>query len=280
VRETLFHNRGDGTFEDVALLSGTGYDENGKTFAGMGVDVSDYDNDGLPDIFVSTLSNETYPLYRNSGELTFTYATQTSGLGPITLPYTGWGAHFLDMDNDGWRDLFVAQGHVLDTIEKTTSYLTYKQPPLLLRNTGKGFVNVSASAGAPFQSLLAARGAAVGDLDNDGDADIVVAQTDGPALVLRNNNSTKNHWLGIALTGTKANRQGFGARVVVTDATGRKQTFDVTSAGSYLASSDPRVLVGLGAATGVGSVEIRWPGGRKQTVMKPEIDRYVTIKEQ
>ena len=280
VRETLFHNRGDGTFEDVALLSGAGYDENGKTFAGMGVDAADYDNDGLPDIFITTLSNETYPLFRNNGDLTFTYVTQTSGVGQISLPFSGWGTHFLDMDNDGLRDLFVAQGHVLDTIEKTTSYLTYKQTPLLLRNTGRGFVNVSASAGAPFNVPLAARGAAVGDIDNDGDTDIVLAQTDGPALILRNNNSTKNHWLGVVLTGTKANRQGFGARLVVTDTTGRKQTFDVTNAGSYLASNDPRVLVGLGTATGVNSIEVRWPGGRKQLITKPELDRYLTIKEQ
>jgi hypothetical protein len=169
---------------------------------------------------------------------------------------------------------------VLDTIEKTASYLTYKQTPLLLRNTGRGFVNVSASAGAPFNVPLAARGAAVGDIDNDGDTDIVLAQTDGPALILRNNNSTKNHWLGVVLTGTKANRQGFGARLVVTDTTGRKQTFDVTNAGSYLASNDPRVLVGLGTATGVNSIEVRWPGGRKQLITKPELDRYLTIKEQ
>jgi enediyne biosynthesis protein E4 len=280
VRETLFHNRGDGTFEDIALLSGAGYDENGKTFAGMGVDVADYDNDGRPDIFITTLSNETYPLYRNNGDLTFTYTTQTSGIGQISLPYSGWGTHFLDMDNDGLRDLFVAQGHVLDTIEKTTSYLTYKQTPLLLRNTGHGFVNVSAAAGAPFQLPLAARGAAVGDLDNDGDTDIVICQTNGPPVILRNNNSTKNHWLGLALAGTKTNRQALGARVIITDTTGRRQTFDVTNAGSYLSSSDPRVLVGLGTASGVSLIEIRWPGGQRQVVSKPELDRYLTIKEQ
>ncbi len=278
VRQTLFRNNGDGTFEDVALLSGAGYDENGKTFAGMGVDAADYDNDGLPDVFITTLSNETYPLYRNNGDLTFTYVTQTTGVGQISLLYSGWGTHFLDADNDGLRDLFVAQGHVLDTIEQTTSYLKYKQTPLLLRNTGKGFVNVSLAAGAPFNVALAARGAAFGDIDNDGDTDIVLAQTDGPALVLRNN-GTKNHWLGINLVGTKTNRQAFGTRLVVTDATGRRQTFDVTNAGSYLSSSDPRMLVGLGTATSVNSIELRWPSGVKQTINKPEFDRYLTIKE-
>jgi enediyne biosynthesis protein E4 len=142
VRQSLYRNKGDGTFEDVAVMAGAGYDENGKTFAGMGVDAADFDNDGYPDVFITTLSNETYPLYHNNGDLTFTYTTNSSGVGLITLLYSGWGTHSLDADNDGWRDLFVAQGHVLDTIEKTTSYLKYNQTPLLMRNTGKGFVNI------------------------------------------------------------------------------------------------------------------------------------------
>src|SRR4029079_7770909 len=168
---SLYHNRGDGTFEDIALAAGVGYDENGKTFAGMGVDAADFDEDGYPDIFITALSNETYPLYRNNGDATFSYVTNTMGVGRISLLYSGWGARFVDVDNDGLRDIFVAQSHVLDTIEKTSSYLTYKQAPLLLRNTGKNFVNVSSSAGASFTIPVAARGLGVGDLDNDGDLD-------------------------------------------------------------------------------------------------------------
>ncbi len=278
VRQSLFHQLADGTFEDVALLAGAGYDENGKTFAGMGVDAADYDNDGLPDLFITALSNETYPLYHNNGDLTFTYVTNTTGVGQITLLNSGWGARFADFDNDGLRDLFVAQSHVLDTIEKSTSYLKYRQTPLLMRNTGKGFVNVSNSAGAAFTIPLTARGLALGDLDNDGDTDIVIGQTDGPPVILRNN-GTKNHWLGLALTGTKSNRQALGARVVVADTTGRKQTFDITTAGSYLSSRDPRVLVGLGVATSVPAIEIRWPNGQKQIITKPDIDRYISITE-
>jgi hypothetical protein len=285
VRQSLYHNKGDGTFADVALLAGVGYDENGKTFAGMGVDAADFDNDGRPDIFITALSNETYPLYHNTGEMTFNYVTQTSGVGQITLLYTGWGTRFIDFDNDGWRDIFVAQGHVLDTIERTTSYLKHKQTPLLMRGTPAAkagqphtFVNVSASAGANFNQPYAARGASVGDLDNDGDTDIVLGVTDGAPVVMRND-GTKNHWLGLALFGTKSHRSGTGARLVVTDAAGRKQTFEATNAGSYLSSSDPRLLVGLGAASGVTSVEIRWPSGQRQTITKPEIDRYLTIKE-
>ncbi|MCA1592036.1 MAG: FG-GAP-like repeat-containing protein [Acidobacteria bacterium] len=276
VRQSLYHNKGTGAFEDVALLAGVGYDENGKTFAGMGVDVADYDNDGLPDILITALSNETYPLFRNAGDLSFVYTTGTSGLGQITLLYSGWGTHFIDADNDGLRDIFAAQGHVLDTVEKTTSFLAYRQEPLLARNTGRNFVNVSASAG--FNVPLAARGAAFGDLDNDGDTDIVLAQTGGPPVILRNN-GTKNHWLGLALVGVKKNRQGLGARVQITDAAGGRQIFDVTCAGSYLSSNDGRVLAGLGTKTGVRSVEVRWPDGQIQTVNNPAVDKYLTINE-
>lgn len=279
VRQFLYRNNGDGTFEDVGLLSGVGYDENGRTFAGMGVDAGDYDNDGLVDVFITALSNETYPLFRNTGDLSFTYTTNTAGVGQITLLYSGWGARFVDFDNDGRRDIFVAQGHVLDTIEKTSSYLTYKQTPLLMRNTGKMFVNVSASAGGAFNVPLAARGAAFGDLDSDGDTDIIIGVTDGSPVILRND-GTKNHWLGLTLTGTRANRQGIGARVTVTDVGGAKQIFDATTAGSYLSSHDARVIVGLGAMSGVRSVEIRWPGGKTQTVNKLEVNRYHVIKEE
>jgi enediyne biosynthesis protein E4 len=278
VRQTLFRNKGDGTFEDVALISGAGYDEGGKTFAGMGVDAADYDNDGWPDVFITALSNETYPLYHNNGDMSFSYVTQASGIGQISLLYSGWGTRFLDVDNDGWRDLFVAQGHVLDTIEKTTSYLKYRQPLLLLRNTGKRFVNVSLSAGSAFNVPLTGRGAACGDLDNDGDIDVVVAQNDGPPVILRNDGSA-NHWIGISLKGSKANRQGLGARVIVSDGSGRHQTFDVSTASSYLSASDPRVLVGLGDVGSVNSIAVQWPSGTRQLVEKPAIDRYLQIQQ-
>ncbi|HYH84546.1 MAG TPA: CRTAC1 family protein [Pyrinomonadaceae bacterium] len=275
-RQFLFRNKGDGTFEDVALLAGVGYDENGKSFSGMGVDAADYDNDGLVDVFVTALSNETYPLFRNNGDATFAYATSTTGVGLITIPFSGWGVRFADFDGDGLRDIFVAQGHVLDTIEKTTGFLNYKQTPLLMRNTGKGFVNVSASAG--LTTRLAARGAAFGDLDNDGDTDVVLAQTDGPPVLLRNA-GTKNHWLGLALAGAKGNRQGLGARVVVTDSAGGRQVFDVTTAGSYLSSNDPRLLVGLGSKNAIRSIEVRWLDGRTQIISNPPIDKYIIVRE-
>ena len=278
VRQSLYHNLGDGTFEDIALPAGLGYDENGKTFAGMGIDAADYDDDGRPDIFITALSNQTYPLFHNNGDRTFTYETNTTGIGEATILYSGWGTRFVDADNDGWRDIFVAQGHVLDTIEKTSSYLKYKQPPLLMRNTSKAFVDTSLSAGQTFNALLAARGAAVGDLNNDGWPDIVIAVLDAAPIILRNNGA-KNHWLGLMLTGTKSNRNGLGARVVVADQSGRKRIYDVTTGGSYLSSSDQRVLIGLGAATAVRSIEIRWPSKRIQIIENPAIDRYHTITE-
>ena len=278
VRQSLYRNRGDGTFEDVALMAGAGFDENGKTFAGMGVDAADYDNDGHMDVVITALSNETYPLFRNNGDGTFTYATGPSAVGQITLLYTGWGTRFIDADNDGWRDIFVAQGHVLDTIEKTHSYLKYRQSPLLMRNTGKGFVNVSATAGQAFAGGLSARGAAFGDLDNDGDTDVVLCVLDGAPVVLRND-GTRNHWLGVTLSGAKSNRQGTGARVTVVDSAGRKQVTDASTAGSYLSSNDRRLIFGLGAASGVRYVEVRWPGNKSQRVNNPQFDRYLTINE-
>jgi enediyne biosynthesis protein E4 len=278
VRQSLYHNRGDGTFEDIAISSGAGYDENGKTYAGMGVDAADYDNDGYVDIFITTLSNETYPLYHNDRDLSFTYVTNTAGVGQISLLYSGWGTHFIDFDNDGLRDIFVAQSHVLDTIEKTNPYLKYKQTPLLMRNTGKGFVNVSATAGPAFGNSLASRGAAFGDLDNDGQIDVVVGVLDGFPLVLRNH-GTKNHWLGLSLTGSRANRSGIGARIIVTDSAAKKQIFDANTSGSYLSSNDPRIVVGLGTAS-VRSVEIKWPSGVIQTITEPQLDRYVIVNEQ
>lgn len=278
VRQSLYRNKGDGTFEDIAVISGAAYDEDGKTFAGMGIDCADYDNDGFVDVLITTLSNEKYALYRNNGDLSFTYTTNTSAVGQITLLNSGWGARFVDVDNDGWRDLFVAQSHVLDTIDKSTAYLKYKQPLLLMRNTGKGFVNISANAGAAFNAPLAARGAAVGDLNNDGQLDAVVAVLDAAPVILRSN-GTANHWLGISLVGSKSNRSGIGARVAVTSATGQKQIFDASTSGSYLSSNDPRIVVGLGSAKAVKSVEVRWPSGKMQTLTNPTIDHYIRVSE-
>ena len=277
--QQLFCNLGNGRFEDTALAAGVAFDDKGKYFSGMGVDAADYDGDGKQDVFITALSNETYPLYRNTGDLIFDFVTQSSGIAQITILGAGWGVKWIDADNDGRRDLFVAQSHVLDTIEKTNSLLKYKQSPLLMRNTEKGFQNVSLAAGEVFKTNFAARGMAAGDLDNDGDTDVVISQTNGSPVVLRNN-GTKNHWIGIDLRGGKSATNGEGARVVVTDTNGRKQFFDQSNSGSYLAANDPRIIVGLGVATSVKQIEIRWTSGKVQTLENPVINRYHLIKEQ
>ncbi|MDQ3751127.1 MAG: CRTAC1 family protein [Acidobacteriota bacterium] len=276
--QQLFRNLGNGRFEDSALAAGVAFDDKGKYFSGMGIDAADYDGDGKQDVFITALSNETYPLYRNTSELIFDYVTQSSGVAQITILGAGWGVKWIDADKDGRRDLFVAQSHVLDTIEKTNSLLKYKQSPLLMRNTEKGFQNISLAAGDAFKTDLAARGMAAGDLDNDGDTDVVISQTNGTPVVLRNN-GTKNHWIGIDLRGAKSAPNGEGARVIVTDANGRKQFFDANNSGSYLAANDSRIIVGLGNAASVKQIEIRWTSGKVQTLESPAIDRYHTVNE-
>lgn len=279
IEQQLFRNKGDGTFEELALPAGVAFDEKGRRFAGMGIDVADYDLDGKPDVIVTALSNETYPLYRNMGDWVFDYVTQPSGVAQISILGAGWGIKFIDADNDGRRDIFVAQSHVLDTIVKTSSFLKYKQTPLLMRNTEKGFQNISFAAGEIFKTDLSARGMACGDLDNDGDTDIVIAQTDGAPVILRNN-GTKNHWIGFDLRGgEKSAPNGEGARVIVTNSNNKKQIFDVSRAGSYLSANDSRIIAGLGDSAGVKSVEIRWTSGKIQKFEDMPIDRYHLIKE-
>ncbi|MDQ3181743.1 MAG: CRTAC1 family protein, partial [Acidobacteriota bacterium] len=278
MEQQLFRNESDGTFENLALPAGVAYDEKGKRFAGMGIDVADYDGDGKQDVIITALSNETYPLYRNIGDLAFDYVTQSSGVAQITILGAGWGVKFIDADNDGRRDIFVAQSHVLDTIEKTTSFLKYKQTPLLMRNMPKGFQNISSAAGEAFQQDFSSRGMAVGDLDNDGDVDIVISQTDGMPVILRNN-GTKNHWLGIDLRGEKSPPNGEGSRIIVTDANNKKQVFDASSAGSYISANDSRIIVGLGEVSVVKSIEVRWTSGKIQMMENPKIDQYLSIKE-
>ncbi len=255
----LYHNNGNGTFTEVGLLAGVGYNEDGKTFAGMGVDFSDYDNDGLPDIVVTDLSNERYMLFRNNGDGTFRDVTNQSGLGASTLAFSGWSTRFFDYDDDGWKDLFVAQSHVMDTIEKTSPNLKYMEPPLLLHSQSGHFSRVV--AGEVFQKEWAGRGAAFGDIDNDGDTDIVVSNAGQKAYVLRNEGGNRKNWIEIGTVGTKSNHDGIGARVKVVSASGLTQYFTVNTAVGYLSASDKRLIAGLGEDSTAKLVEIRWPSG-------------------
>jgi enediyne biosynthesis protein E4 len=277
--EYLYHNKGDGTFEEVGLLSGVAADIDGHTYAGMGVDFSDYDDDGLPDIVVTNLANQRYALYHNNGDATFNYSSPAAGISRITMTHSGWGVRFFDFDNDGRKDLLIAQGHDLDTIEKTSPNLRYREPLLLARNTtGKEFQDVTAAAGPALQEPYVWRGLAIGDLDNDGRLDAVVTANDGPVRVLHNETANSNHWILLKLTGHKSNRDAVGAVVKILTAEGA-QYATVTTASSYLSSSDKRVHFGLGKASAVQSIEIRWPSGIVQTLKDVAADRIVEIDE-
>ena len=255
----LFHNNHDGTFTEAALPAGAGFNEDGQTFAGMGTDFADYDNDGFPDIVVTDLSNQRYLLFHNNHDGTFTDATTRAGVGAATLSYSGWSTHFLDYDNDGWKDLFFAQGHVMDNIEVTSPNLRYLQPPLLLRNTAGHFLKVD--GGGAMRELWAGRGAAFGDLDNDGAIDIVVTNIGQKAYILHNTGANGNGWIRLDLTGKKSNRDGIGCRIRVTSASNLVQYYTVNTAAGYLSASDKRPLLGLGASRIAKSVEITWPSG-------------------
>jgi hypothetical protein len=281
VRQFLYRNKGNGSFEDVGLISGVGYNEDGKTFAGMGADFNDYDNDGWPDIIDTALGNEMYALFRNNGDGAFSYVTNSTGVGEATLLMSGWGIRFLDYDLDGMKDIFISQSHVMDTIEKTTPSLRYLLPPMMLRNTGKRFVNISARLGAPFATPIAGRGAAVGDVDNDGDLDIVVSALDQPPMILRNNGAAApdRNWLALALVGKRSNRDAIGAQIKLTSASGKTQYQIVSTASSYQSASDKRVSFGLGPDTEAKSIEIRWPSGVVDRLADVKAGRILTVVE-
>lgn len=277
VQSFLFHNNGDGTFAEAGLLAGVGFNEDGKTFAGMGVDFADYDNDGRPDIIVTDLSNERYMLFRQNADGSFRDVTNSTGVGGATLSFSGWSTRFIDYDGDGWKDLFVAQGHVMDTIEKTAPNLKYLQPPLLLRNESARFVRVN--AGDVFQQEWAGRGAAFGDLDNDGDVDIVLSNVGQSAVVLRNDGGNRKNWFQIRTVGTRSNRDGIGCRVKVVSSSGVSQYFTVTTAVGYLSASEKRLTVGLGLDTTAALIEIRWPSGVVQKLENVKARQLLTVTE-
>jgi hypothetical protein len=276
--EFLYHNKGNGTFEEVALQSGVAVDSEGHSYAGMGVDFADYNNDGLPDIVVTDLASQIYALYRNTGDGTFNYESYPSGIGLMTMKHSGWGARFLDFDNDGWKDLLITQGHDLDTIQLTFPDLRYKEPMLLARNTGKGFIDVSAQAGEVFQKAWVGRGLAIGDIDSDGRLDAVVTTNDGGVHVLHNATQNQNHWLTLELVGRRSNRDAIGAEVKLVTAKG-SQWATVTTAGSYLSSSDKRLHFGLGSEAAARSIEIHWPSGIHQTLKNIRADQILKVEE-
>ena len=276
----LYRNKGDGTFEDISFASGFALSEDGREQAGMGLAVGDYDNDGRVDFYVTNFSDDTNTLRHNDGDGLFTDVTHASGHGAPTIPFLGWGTGFIDFDNDGLKDLFVANGHVYPQVDKFDWGTTWAQRPLLFRNRdGKIFDVAPAATGSGLAAVIPARGLALGDIDNDGRVDAVINNCDGSPTVLRNETAKTGHWLALKLIGgPKSPRDAIGATVWLT-AGGKRQRADVISGASYCSQSDLRLHFGLGAATKVEKLEVRWPSGAREIVPIKAVDRAITITE-
>jgi hypothetical protein len=274
----LFHNLGGKRFEEVALESGVAYPESANAISGMGADFRDVDNDGRPDIWHTAIENESFPLYLNQGGGSFLEKTDTSLLNK-TRTMSGWSNGIFDFDNDGWKDLFVARGNVLDNVA-LFSNRRYEEPNTVFRNLGRGkFEDVSAGAGPDLQKAAAHRGAAFGDLDNDGRVDAVVTVLNGTVKCFHNISPGRNHWIALKLIGSKSNRMGLGAQIRVTSEDGTKQYNQATTGVGYACSSDPRPHFGLGASKTIREIEIRWPSGIRQTLRNVAADQILAVEE-
>ena len=276
----LFANRKGKKFEEIGFTAGVAYGPGGKGRSGMGVDSADFNQDGWMDLFVTNLDHEFYGLYQNKRDESFDDIAGPSGIARATQMMSGWGAKFFDFDNDGLLDLFVANGHPDDLIDKISPGVTYSEPLLLFQNTGSELKNISGESGSLFSRQLSARGLAVGDFDNDGAVDVLISVNDGSPVLLRNNAGRQNHWLGLHLIGKKCNRDAIGAHISY-QAGDLKQTRFKVGGGSYLSSHDPRIVLGLGKHEKVDWLEIKWPqpSGFVQRLTSLPIDRYITIME-
>jgi hypothetical protein len=278
----LYINKGDGTFEEIGYPSGVALNENGREQAGMGIAIGDYDNSGRMSFHITNFSDDSNVLYHNDGDSNFTDVTFLAGLGEITLPFLGWGTSFIDFDNDSWLDLIVANGHVYPVVDDHQWGTSYAQQALLFRNLKNGkFERVGAAPGSGLAYSWCGRGLAVGDLDGDGRLDVVINNADSRPSLLRNVATPVGHWLALHLVGDvskKSPRDAIGASVYVT--TGKvRQRQDVISGGSYSSQNDTTLHFGLGIATNVDKVEIRWPDGSKETIQVPSVDRKFTVVE-
>ena len=277
VSQQLFHNDGDGTFTENALLLGVAYDADGQEFAGMGVDFEDFDNDGWPDVFVNALSLEGYVLLRNM-RAEFEDIADRTGIARLSSRFSGWGTQFIDYDNDGWKDLFVAQAHVLDNITLDFPELSYAQPLLMLKNLRGQFEDISDQSGAAFHTAWVSRGASFGDFNNDGFIDVAVNTNDGAPLLLRNNGNG-GRWITVDTAGSHSNRDGIGAQVRIVGSSGVEQYGMVSTAGSYLSANDKRLHFGMGEDMTVKEIEIVWPRGAVQRLTDIPTNQILSITE-
>ncbi len=276
----LYINKGNGTFEDDSYASGYALNENGRETASMGVAVGDYQNTGRPGMFNTTFSDDYDVLYRNDGDANFTDDSYAAGVAEVTVPFLGWAADFIDYDNDGWKDLFAANGHVYPAVDQNSWGTSYAERPLLFHNQlGKKFELLPAVEGTGLAVVIPARGAAIGDLFNDGKIDVVINNIDSVPTLLRNVNADHHHWVELSLVGgAKSPKDAIGATVYLT-AAGLKRREDVMSGGSYISSNDQRLHFGLGDADHVEAVEIHWPSGVKEKVNLPGVDKIFTVEE-
>ena len=270
----LFYNKGDGTFAEIAILTGCAYSADGIAQAGMGVDAGDYNGDSFLDLFVTNFSYETNTLYRNNGDGTFTDVSYKARLGEESYLFLGFGTGFFDPDNDGYLDIFVANGHIFPNVERTTDVLSYKQPNQLFQNRGDStFVEMRFD-----ERNTVSRGTLFGDYDNDGDTDLLVTQLNDKVTLLRNENRPSNNYLRLKLIGTQSNRDGIGARVTLTLGP-ESQTREVHRGYSYLSSNDPRLLFGLGERTVVDKLQIRWQSGVVQILENLAANQEFVVTE-